>query len=154
MKNALRGVVCNVEQTVWSENASKLRQFASRIVKRKMKPGVVQLAVLALLSGVMLGQGELRLSLPKKSPETPVQQLNRDGVKELKRGHLNKAKDRFVKAYLLDPDDPFTLNNLGYVAELEGDADRALEYYQLAATTPTDAVIDEASIAGLKGQPV
>lgn len=103
----------------------------------------------------MLAQkGDLRIPLPKKSPETPVQQLNREGVRELKHGHLNKAKERFVKAYLLDPDDPFTLNNLGYIAELEGDADRALQYYKLAATTPTDAVIDESSIASLKGQPV
>ena len=120
-----------------------------------MKPGIVRLALVVLLGGLAFGQhGDFRVPLPRKSPETPVQQLNREGVKELKRGHVNKAKERFVKAYLLDPDDPFTLNNLGYVAELEGDADRALKYYQLAATTPTDAVIDEASIAGLKGQPV
>jgi Flp pilus assembly protein TadD len=119
-----------------------------------MKPGVLQLAVVVLLGGALFAQGDLRLRLPKKSPETPVQQLNRDGVKELQHGHLNKAKERFVKAYLLDPDDPFTLNNLGYIAELEGDADRALRYYELAATTPTDAVIDESSIATLKGQPV
>ena len=124
-------------------------------MKYRTKAGIVQFALLVLMSGVMFGQrGDFRLPLPKKSPETPVQQLNREGVKELRRGRLNRAKERFVKAYLLDPDDPFTLNNLGYIAELEGDADRALKYYQLAATTPTDAVIDEASIAGLKGQPV
>jgi len=119
-----------------------------------MKPGI-QLSLVLLLGGSLFAQkGDLRIPLPKKSPETPVQQLNREGVRELKHGHLNKAKERFVKAYLLDPDDPFTLNNLGYIAELEGDADRALQYYKLAATTPTDAVIDESSIANLKGQPV
>jgi Flp pilus assembly protein TadD len=59
-----------------------------------------------------------------------------------------------VKAYLIDPDDPFTLNNLGYVAELEGDVDRALRYYELAANVPTEAVIDEASNKQFKGQPV
>ena len=124
-------------------------------MRNRVKPGIVRLALVVLLGGLAFGQhGDLHLPLPRKSPETPVQQLNREGVKELKRGHANKAKERFVKAYLLDPDDPFTLNNLGYIAELEGDADRALKYYELAATTPTDAVIDEASIAGLKGQPV
>jgi Flp pilus assembly protein TadD len=80
--------------------------------------------------------------------------LNRDGVRELKRGHVKKAKQLFVKAYLLDPDDPFTLNNLGYIAEIEGEVDRALKYYQLAANTSTEAVIDEASRKGLKGQSV
>src|SRR5215469_2839353 len=124
-------------------------------MKNRTKAGIVRLALVVLLGGSAFGQhGDLRVPLPRKSPETPVQQLNRDGVKELKRGHVNKAKERFVKAYLLDPDDPFTLNNLGYIAELEGDADRALRYYELAATTPTDAVIDESSIASLKGQPV
>jgi len=104
---------------------------------------------------VSSGHGlDLRLSLPKGSRSTPVQQLNRDGVNQLKHGRVKKAKERFVKAYLLDPDDPFTLNNLGYIAELEGDVDRALKYYQLAANTSTDAVIDEASRKGLKGQAV
>jgi Flp pilus assembly protein TadD len=108
-----------------------------------------------LLSGASTGvAGDFRISLPKHSHVTPVQQLNREGVKEAKRGHLPKAKERFVKAYLLDPNDPFTLNNLGYVAELEGDVDRALRYYQLAADTSTEAVIDEATSSGLKGQPV
>ena len=98
-------------------------------MKIRVKPGIVRLALVVLLSGAVFGQrGDLRVPLPRKSSETPVQQLNRDGVKELKRGHVNKAKERFVKAYLLDPDDPFTLNNLGYIAELEGDADRALNF--------------------------
>jgi len=114
----------------------------------------------ATLAAALIGRpsnvraGDFRISLPKHSHVTPVQQLNREGVKEAKRGHLSKAKERFVKAYLLDPNDPFTLNNLGYIAELEGDVDRALRYYQLAAGTSTEAVIDEATSSGLKGQPV
>src|ERR1700675_4481438 len=111
---------------------------------------------MVLLAGAHIAAygGDFRISLPKKSHMTPVQQLNRDGGKEAKRGHLRKAKENFVKAYLLDPDDPFTLNNLGYVAELEGDADRGLRYYQLAGNISTEAVIDEATSPGLKGQPV
>jgi Flp pilus assembly protein TadD len=114
------------------------------------------LALAALLAGTLplARAGDLRVSLPKKSPLTPVQELNREGVKEIEHGHTGKAKAKFIKAYLLDPDDPFTLNNLGYIAELEGDADRALRYYELAASTSTEAVIDEASSRGLKGQPV
>jgi Flp pilus assembly protein TadD len=121
-----------------------------------MKHSTVYLTLIVLVCSVstLARAGDLRIPLPKGSRETPVQQLNREGVKELKRGHVNRAKDRFVKAYLLDPDDPFTLNNLGYIAELDGDADRALQYYQLAASIPTEAVIDEASNSGLKGQPV
>lgn len=117
---------------------------------------IVRVVLILLLATVpsIAQRGDLRLPLPTKSRVTPVQQLNREGVKELKRGHVKKAKQHFVKAYLLDPDDPFTLNNLGYIAEIEGDVDRALKYYQLAANTSTEAVIDEASRKGLRGQPV
>ena len=98
--------------------------------------------------------GDLRVPLPQRGTSTPTQKLNRDGVAELKRGHQDKAKRLFYRAYLLDPEDPFTLNNLGYVAELEGDADRALRYYALAEQSHTDAVIDQSSEAGLKGKPL
>ena len=96
--------------------------------------------------------GDLKIPLPRRGISTPTQKLNRDGVAELKRGHRDKAKRLFYRAYLLDPEDPFTLNNLGYVAELEGDADRALRYYALAAKDHTDAVIDQSSEADLKGR--
>lgn len=85
------------------------------------------LLAIQLLVGTNRGfAGDLQIPVPRRSVFTPTQKLNRDGVAELKRGHQEKAKHLFYRAYLLDPDDPFTLNNLGYVAELEGDADRAL----------------------------
>src|SRR3954467_6336019 len=96
---------------------------------------------------------ELRISIPERGIYTPTQRLNREGVAQLKHGHQEKAKRLFYKAYLLDPNDPFTLNNLGYVAELEGDADRALRYYALASKDQTNAIIDQSSQADLRGKP-
>ncbi len=115
-------------------------------------PGLLAMQFLAL-TGLGLAS-DLRVPIPGKGISTPSQKLNREGVAELKHGHQNKAKKLFYKAYLLDPDDPFTLNNLGYVAELEGDADRALRYYALASREHTDAVIDQSSSADLKGKPL
>jgi Flp pilus assembly protein TadD len=113
------------------------------------------LLAVQLLAGNSRGSAsDLQIPIPQRSVSTPTQKLNRDGVAELKRGHQDKAKRLFYRAYLLDPDDPFTLNNLGYVAELEGDADRALRYYALAARSRTDAVIDESSESALKGRPL
>ncbi len=128
----------------------------THVNKVRLKSSLILTALTAVLvCASPVAQGvDFRVPLPKRSRVTPVQQLNREGVQELKRGHVRKAKARFVKAYLLDPDDPFTLNNLGYIAELEGDVDRALKFYQLAADTSTEAVIDDASRKGLKGQPV
>ena len=98
--------------------------------------------------------GDLKIPLPRHRVSTPSQTLNRDGVAELKRGHQEKAKRLFYRAYLLDPDDPFTLNNLGYIAELEGDADQALRFYALAARDPTQAIIAESSETALQGKPL
>ena len=96
--------------------------------------------------------GDLKVSIPLRETSTPTQKLNREGVAALKHGHQEKAKRLFYRAYLLDPQDPFTLNNLGYVAELDGDADRALRYYALAAREHTDAIIDQSSEPDLKGK--
>ncbi len=97
-----------------------------------------------------LAQGRsFTLNLPKRSKLTPVQKLNREGVKEVQKRHLEKAKKLFYEAYLIDPNDPFTLNNLGYISELEGDADRALRYYELSSKNASEATIDTASRPGI-----
>jgi Flp pilus assembly protein TadD len=97
---------------------------------------------------------DVRINLPKRSKPTPVQALNQDGVKAIGKRNYEKAKKLFYKAYLLDPNDPFTLNNLGYIAELDGDLDRAQRFYGLAAEQPSEAVIDKSSNPDLKGKEV
>src|SRR5438552_2544158 len=120
-----------------------------------MRIGIKAALVLVVIMGwgLIAFAGDLRITLPKRSKPTPVQQLNRDGVKELQKHHVSRAKRLFYKAYLLDPDDPFTLNNLGYISELEGDADRALRYYELSSQKHSQAIIDQASRPELKGRP-
>jgi Flp pilus assembly protein TadD len=98
--------------------------------------------------------GDVKLPLPGKDTATPIQRLNRDGVKELEKHKLESAKQLFYRAYLMDPNDPFTLNNLGYVAELEGDADRALRYYELSSQSTSEAKISLATKPGLKGHDI
>src|SRR5256885_4239927 len=97
---------------------------------------------------------DLRLKLPKRSKPTPVQQYNRDGVKAIEKRDYRKAKQLFYKAYLLDPNDPFTLNNLGYISELEGDVDRAARFYDLSAENSSDALVDKSSSKGVEGKSV
>jgi len=109
--------------------------------------------LIAVLAGTLaLGQS-LRIKLPKRSSPTPVQKLNQDGVKALKQHKLDKAEKFFYRAYLVDPDDPFTLNNLGYVSELRGKVDRALRYYQLAAKeNNSETTIAAATAKNLEGR--
>jgi len=94
----------------------------------------------------------LRINLPKHTDPTPVQKINQDGVKALKQHHLEKAERLFYRAYLIDPEDPFTLNNLGYVSELRGKVDRAQRYYELAAKeNNSETTIAAASSRNLEG---
>jgi Flp pilus assembly protein TadD len=97
---------------------------------------------------------DLHLKVPKRTKPTPVQKLNQDGVKALAKNDINRAKRNFYKAYLVDPDDPFTLNNLGYVAELDGDIQKAQKFYELAAANDSDAMVAFSSNAELKGKEV
>jgi len=98
--------------------------------------------------------GDLKLTLPKRSELTLVQRLNRDGVEALRKHQYEKAEGIFFKAYLFDPGDPFTLNNLGYISELQGQLDRAQKFYSLASEQASDAVIDRANTTRLEGKPM
>jgi Flp pilus assembly protein TadD len=113
-----------------------------------------------ITTGILLGgaprlqAADVRITLPKRSHTTPVQKLNREGVEEVRKHRYEKAEGLFYKAYLLDSDDPFTLNNLGYVSELQGQVDRAQRFYELAAQQPTEALIDRASSKSVEGRSV
>jgi Flp pilus assembly protein TadD len=96
--------------------------------------------------------GDLRITLPRRTKPTPVQELNREGVKAVQKHHLADAEKLFYRAYLIDPDDPFTLNNLGYISELQGKVERAQRYYELAAKQNSETTIDESSSPQLKGR--
>ncbi len=109
-----------------------------------------------LASGLAISAsaGDVRISIPKRTKPTPVQKLNQEGVKAVEKHQYKKAKALFYKAYLIDPDDPFTLNNLGYIAELEGQVDRAERYYTLAQAQDSDAVVYKSTERDAVGQPV
>ena len=120
-----------------------------------MRSPLLTLLVLSVLSVAMqAGAQQMRIPLPKKSKYTPVQALNRDGVAALKKHDIGKAKRLFYKAYLIDPNDPFTLNNLGYVAELEGSLERAQRYYDQAQANTSEAVIDRSTAEEVQGKTV
>jgi Flp pilus assembly protein TadD len=107
----------------------------------------------AFLAVCLANAGGLRITIPKRSDVTPVQKLNREGVREIQHHRLDRAERLFYRAYLIDPDDPFTLNNLGYISELQGKIDRAQRYYQLAAKeNNSETVIAMASARNLEGK--
>lgn len=113
-------------------------------------PGAI--AAVALSSAMAAGAQNITIKFPRHSQLTPVQRLNRDGVEDVRKHDYGKAEQLFYKAYLYDPSDPFTLNNLGYIAELQGELSRAQGFYKLASEQGTDAFIDRSSEKTFEGQ--
>jgi len=110
---------------------------------------VVSLAALGTQGALA---GDIKITIPRRSIVTPVQRLNREGVEAVRKHNFKKAEELFYKAYLFDPDDSFTLNNLGYISELQGQIDRAERFYALAAAQLSEAVVDLASTRDVQGR--
>ncbi len=113
------------------------------------------IALLGALAGPPTWAGDhFTVTIPLRSRLSPVQRLNREGVEAVKKNQYEKAEALFLKAYLYDPADPFTLNNLGYISELEGQLDRAQRFYKLAAEQGCSAEVNVSSAKDLEGKPM
>jgi Flp pilus assembly protein TadD len=122
---------------------------------RRTATRLLALAVLLALGAPQHSRAkDLKITIPRHSQMTPVQRLNREGVQAVEKRQYEKAEGLFLKAYLYDPGDPFTLNNLGYISELQGDLDRALKFYKLAAQQGSTASIDRSNTKQLEGKPI
>jgi Flp pilus assembly protein TadD len=130
-----------------AQQESSLRYSYSKIF------AYIALAAGSGLSLLWAGEGKV-IKIPRRSELTPVQRLNREGVKAVQKHDYKSAEALFYKAYLYDPADPFTLNNLGYVSEVEGDLDRATQFYQLASEQGSNASIDLSNAKPLEGKPM
>lgn len=123
-------------------------------MSKKHSKFIVALALLTGFGPLAWGGDVLRIPIPRRSELTPVQRLNREGVEAVKKRQYEKASALFFKAYLYDPADPFTLNNLGYISELEGQLDRAHNFYTLASEQGSNANIDRSNSKDLQGKPM
>lgn len=115
---------------------------------------IAALGVIVCAAAPLAQARDLRISIPLRSKLTPVQRLNREGVEAVQKHQYDKAEALFYKAYLFDPVDPFTLNNLGYVSELQGQLERAETFYKLAAEQGCGAIIDRSDEKDLRGKPM
>jgi len=122
-------------------------------VRKPLKIIAVMVALVSLGSACWAGD-VLKIRIPRHSELTPVQRLNREGVEAVKKHEYEKAASLFYKAYLYDPADPFTLNNLGYIAELHGELERANKFYALATMQSSNANISQSSSKLLEGKPM
>jgi tetratricopeptide (TPR) repeat protein len=73
-----------------------------------------------------------KLLKTEETPEAKVARLNLRGVSALNHNDRADARKYFQQANKLDPDNAFSLNNMGYLAELDGDRETANFYYSKA----------------------
>ena len=66
------------------------------------------------------------------SAEAQAALLNVRGVSATNRNDWQSARRDFLRAYSLDPNSAFSLNNLGYVSERDGDLETAQFFYMKA----------------------
>lgn len=128
--------------------------------KKSTMPGKPKklIAIIVVIAGMgchgAFARDGLTITFPKRSKLTPVQRLNREGVALVQKQQYERAGALFYKAYLYDPTDPFTLNNLGYISELQGQLDRAQKFYSMASAQGTNANIDKSNAKQLEGRPM
>ena len=115
---------------------------------------IVTIALVAGIAPHAWAGGVVKITLPRRSELTPVQRLNREGVEAVRKNDYEKAAALFYKAYLYDPADPFTLNNLGYISEFQGELERAQKFYALASEQGSNANIDRSNAQQLVGRPM
>jgi tetratricopeptide (TPR) repeat protein len=68
----------------------------------------------------------------RQSVQAEAALLNFEGVSAVNRNDLNDAIEKFSQAFKLDPNNAFSLNNQGYLAEMSGDLETAQEFYRKA----------------------
>jgi Flp pilus assembly protein TadD len=112
------------------------------------------IAVSAVAVSTAAWAGDVKITIPARSSLSPVQRLNREGVEAVKRRQYQKAEELFYKAYLYDTTDPFTLNNLGFISEQQGQLDRAHKFYELATEQSCTAEIALSSTKTLEKKPM
>jgi len=64
--------------------------------------------------------------------ETRLAELNTRGVAAINRNEPAAAEQDFRSAYALDPNNAFAVNNIGYLAEIQGDRETAQFFYDRA----------------------
>ena len=67
------------------------------------------------------------------------------GYEKLTVGRVQEAKEYFIEALGINPENPFALMNMGVVSEKEGDTEKALEMYQAVINVGTTEVAAESN---------
>jgi hypothetical protein len=104
--------------------------WSSRRKEMEMRSSLHFLLVFFLMAGLLVG-----------CATTPSQEQLADSIQAYREGNVQKFIQMTKKAYETDPNDPYVINNMGVVNELEGNRTAALAKYKEAAQKAGDRMI-------------
>jgi len=101
--------------------------------------------------------GKMRKRLQRmqaeESDQTRAARLSLRGVAAMNRNDVANARQYFQSAYAVDPEYAFSLNNIGFLAEIDGDPETADEFYEQAREAKrSDARVGLATIRPVEGK--
>src|SRR5205807_9627239 len=80
--------------------------------------------------------------------------MNVEAVSLLNKDRVAEADLVLQKALRIDPRNPFTLNNMGYTKEKEGELEAAINYYRAAADANSDEPVVVTVNKSWRGRPI
>ncbi len=108
-----------------------------------MKTSAYMFLMFALIGGLLVG-----------CATSPVQQQLADGIKAYRDGDTHTYIQYTKKAHEMDPKDPYVVNDMGVVYELEGNKDAALAHYKEAFRTADHRVVRFSQYDEEQGRPL
>jgi tetratricopeptide (TPR) repeat protein len=87
-------------------------------------------------------------------PALKTNKANVEAIGLLGKGRIAEAEDTLKHVLATDPHNPFTLNNMGFVMESEGDLQSALKYYSAAASLHSRDIILVSPNTKWRGKPI
>jgi Flp pilus assembly protein TadD len=147
-----------VAEEATGDFANALKYYDAAATFHSSEPIVVTLKRSSRGKPVSEAAAESARELQKKmrntgNDEQQATMLSLRGVAATNRNDWQTAKQDFVEAYSLNPESAFSLNNLGYVAERDGDLETAQFYYAKARkAADADARIGLATQRSAEGQ--
>lgn len=134
-----------------SNNSVKTNMFifiTPRIMRNPANVAGVTLQKEDNIQSVMPGA---KVMLEKPVNKEHAVTLTEKGFAKLLEDKNTEAKQYFEEALKHDAQNPYTLLNIGVVAEREGEYKKAVQFYQRVISTGTEATAIEASDPGKKG---
>lgn len=108
-----------------------------------MKNAVILVLSAVVFTGILMG-----------CATSQTGSLTRDAVLAYKNGDVETFKANMKKAHEIDPQDPYVLNNMGFIYEMDGNKVEAVNHYKEASQKAGNRTVDVSQVKDQEGRPL